>query len=227
MHTLLVTFLVSTTVLWIGLFGTHALAMRREGKFRNSWGAACIATLPALIPVIWLTWDLELPPDMRNIIRGFLGAVGGVALAIWLGYLWDDWRAKAQPPGGSTPMSDKPSPPSGPSGNSGIVAPNNSGIITQGQTGNNTVINQAPGKLQFSDALGAELLAKIPNNKLINLMAVGSPSDQNVGLQIAKFLQAHGYQLSISIIGMMAPPPDRTLVWDAARSELIVAPSAR
>ena len=126
-------------------------------------------------------------------------------------------------------MTDKPSvppvsplPPGG-----GLHAPNNTGIVTQGQTGNNTIINHGTEKLKFTDILGQELLAKVPMGKPVNVRAIGSPSDQNVGIQIANFLRANGYQVEISVIGGVSPPPDHALTWDASRSQLNVAPSVR
>lgn len=97
----------------------------------------------------------------------------------------------------------------------------------QGGVTNQTYINEAPPKLSFSDALGAELLSKIPKDKPINLMIVGSNSDAEVGMQIANFLTTNGYKVQISRIGMLVPPPDHPLTWVASSSSLIVAASIR
>ncbi len=86
---------------------------------------------------------------------------------------------------------------------------------------------QAPPKLTFSDALGAELLAKIPNDKRISVRTVGSGSDQAVGTQVVAFLLANGYEVNHHSIGMLVPPPDKPLSWDPEGLTLTVAPSAR
>jgi hypothetical protein len=112
-------------------------------------------------------------------------------------------------------------PPTG----GGINAPNNSGIITQGQTGNNTIINQRP-KLTFTDALGQELLVKIPKDKPVEVLGVGSQSDINVALQIGAFLSRNGYVVTINGAGVLSPPPERAITWNPIASRLIVAPSA-
>jgi hypothetical protein len=123
--------------------------------------------------------------------------------------------------GRKTVLAQAPSitPPSGASGNFNY---NQQGGVT-----NQTYINKAPQKLTFSDALGAELLAKLPKDKPINLMVVGSNSDASVGAQIADFLTANGYKVQISRIGILVPPPDHPLTWVAASSSLIVAASAQ
>ena len=92
---------------------------------------------------------------------------------------------------------------------------------------NCNTFNFGPQKLQFTDALGAVLLAKLPKENGIDILAVGSPSDWNVGQQIYDFLKSNGYQVSIQRAGVLAPPPDGPLVWNTQNSVLTVAPSAR
>jgi hypothetical protein len=119
-------------------------------------------------------------------------------------------------------LAQAPSSPTPPPGASG-----NFNYNQQGGVANQTYINQAPPKLTFSDALGAELLAKLPKDKPINLMVVGSNSDAAVGMQIADFLTANRYKVQISRIGVLVPPPDHPLTWVAASSSLIIAANVR
>jgi hypothetical protein len=113
-------------------------------------------------------------------------------------------------------------PPTLPSGASG-----NFNFDQKGGTTNQTYINQAPPKLSFTPALGAELLTKIPKDKPITVEGVGSPSDWAVTRQIADFLVANGYQITLNLIGVSVPIPDHTLAWNAAFHVLTVAPSVR
>jgi hypothetical protein len=109
-------------------------------------------------------------------------------------------------------------------------APNNSGIITNGQTGGtNTIINQQPPKLTFTDALGTELLAKLRKDELVAIHAVGSPSDIAVGVRIADFLKANGYKVDVTAFGVLVPPPDDPLTLEVRNSVqyLTVAPAVR
>jgi hypothetical protein len=125
---------VPVTLFWVGWIGTHALAMRRERRYSDSWGALVLALFPALLSSLYLTTGGNVPVEVRNAVVGILGAIVGAVGAVWLAYLVCDWRANAQPPEGPPPVSDKspPSPINAPN-NSGIIAPNNSGTITQNQ----------------------------------------------------------------------------------------------
>ena len=117
-----------------------------------------------------------------------------------------------------SPLSAQPTQPSL-SGASG-----NFNFNQQGGTVNQTYVNQAPPKLKFTEALGAEVVAKLPRDKPIRVAAVGSKADQAVGVEFANFLQSRGYTVTLALIGIMGPPPDHPLTWDADASQLIVAP---
>ena len=43
---------ITATLGWFGVFGAHALRVKGEGKYREAWGAATLAVLPAAI--FWL-----------------------------------------------------------------------------------------------------------------------------------------------------------------------------
>jgi hypothetical protein len=105
---------------------------------------------------------------------------------------------------------------------------NNSGIITQGQTGNNTII-VGPSRLQFSTAIGEELFQKLPKGKPVRVRAIGSASDQAVAQQYGGFLQSKGVKIANwDQIAMLSPPPDGKLSITDTPTEVIVtiAPSA-
>ncbi|WP_146101829.1 hypothetical protein [Rhodopila globiformis] len=167
-------------------------------------------------------WGSEADVTARNLTLGIFGGLVGASALIWTGYLVGDGTKTRLAPGAEPTASPSPAvsvPPIGASGNFNF---NQSGGVV-----NQTYINQAPGKLEFSDALGTELLAKIPKGKPITVIVTGSRSDIQIGHQINNFLVANGYQTRFSIIGMMIPQPDRPITWDAATSELVVAPSVR
>jgi hypothetical protein len=104
----------------------------------------------------------------------------------------------------------------------------NQGIITQGQTGNNT-INVAPQRLPFDPGIGDQLVSKLPPGKTILLQSVGSNADQAVATQYQQYLLSKGFQVERMSIGMMAPPPDHKITIGDTSAEkvvVIIAPSA-
>jgi hypothetical protein len=103
----------------------------------------------------------------------------------------------------------------------------NQGIITQGQQGDNIIV-QAPVRAAFSDQVKSEILQKIPKGR-VQLQTIGGNADQAVGNEVEMFLRQNGYDVQRMSIGMMAPPPDRpfTLSSNGDVSILTVAPSAR
>jgi hypothetical protein len=52
---------------------------------------------------------------------------------------------------------------------------------------NNFYFAPTPRRLEFTEALGLELLAGIPKNKPVHVIAFGSNSDQMIGVQIVNF----------------------------------------
>lgn len=108
----------------------------------------------------------------------------------------------------------------------GISAPNNRGIVTENQSGGTNIIYRTPRRLRLTEEIGSELLKTIPEEKPVIVEAVGSNADAQVGIQMAAFLRAHGYNVDLQRIGMIAPPPDHSLTWIPAISTLIVDPGA-
>ena len=107
------------------------------------------------------------------------------------------------------------------------VINNNRGIITEGQRGNNYIINIGRQRLEYDDQVAQRLLAKIPKSEPITFQAVGSMADQGIGKQYAAFLQANGVKISeMRLIGMLAPPPSEQVNWDADRRIVTIAPSS-
>jgi hypothetical protein len=104
----------------------------------------------------------------------------------------------------------------------------NQGIITQGQTGNNT-INVAPPRLAFDTGIGDQLVSKLPPDKTIVLQTVGNNADQAVASQYQQYLLSKGFQVERMSIGMMGPPPDHKITIGDTSAEkvvVIIAPSA-
>ncbi len=110
------------------------------------------------------------------------------------------------------------------------IPPGASGNFNLGQSGGNNYqlyINQAPQKLKFTAALGAQLLARIPKDKPMTIDCVGSKSDLTVADQIISFLVQNGYDARPGSLttGIINPAPERPLTWDVATSTLTVAPN--
>ncbi len=165
------------------------------------------------------------PPDTaRRLISVVIGALAGAIIAFGATELL---HAQPKPPDKELRlMSDKPPISPAPAENSGINAPNNQGIVTQGQSGGTNIVNQAPPKLKFTDSLGAELLNAIPTGAL-TIQATGSTADQTVGREIKEFLERNGYTVTIRYSGMLMPPPDQQLLYHPESRVLIVSPSTR
>lgn len=99
---------------------------------RRGWWSIILAPLPLVIwDILWVV--MSNPPD--NVRRGVavvIGAITGAAI------LFGANEMLKRPAGAQTPQATTPTaPPS-------INAPNNQGIVTQGQTGGQNIINQAP-----------------------------------------------------------------------------------
>jgi hypothetical protein len=105
---------------------------------------------------------------------------------------------------------------------------NNQGIITQGQTGNNTII-QGPVRLSFTQEIADDLVSRLPAGKTIVLQSIGSNLDQAVADQYQQYLQAKGFEIERAQIGMMMPPPNYKITLgnpSAPKMIVIIAPSA-
>jgi hypothetical protein len=89
----------------------------------------------------------------------------------------------------------------------------------------------APGasELQLTSALGAQLLQEIPSSEPVEVDAIGSPSQQEVGLEIAGFLRDHGYVVFTLRATAVSPPPDGplTVIDGGWKWYLEVAPGVR
>jgi hypothetical protein len=74
--------------------------------------------------------------------------------------------------------------------------------------------------------LEAQLLRQIPTDEAVEVDAIGSPAEQEMGLEIASFLREHGYVVSTLRVGAMSPSPDGpvTLIHDGSKWYLEVAP---
>jgi hypothetical protein len=88
--------LVPATLAWIALLGNHALAMRRDQRYRGSWGSLFWAFFPALLSAIYLTADRGVDMTVRNVVLGVLGGAVGAIGAIWFGYFANDYWAQAK-----------------------------------------------------------------------------------------------------------------------------------
>jgi hypothetical protein len=197
-------------ILWIitGALLPAALALGGALMGDSSFAAHVGACIAFFLAAAWLVgvggmWMYHRQErDWTVWLRGAAMAVYVAGVTPYL--IWVAWPAHAQ-----TPPSIN--------GNCNNIGSNNFNCNT---------LNVVPQKLRFTDAVGEQLLSTIPKG-LVNVQAVGSLSDQNVGFQIANFLKSHGYFVQISRIGQMMPPPDRPLMWDAASATLTVAPSVR
>jgi hypothetical protein len=99
------------------------------------------------------------------------------------------------------------------------------------QSGDTNILNiVGPQRLLFDVAMGDQLASKLPRGKSIEIIAVGSRSDWNIGDQYTQYLKANGFAVSFSRSSETVPPPDHkiTIRDDSTISPIIVviAPSA-
>src|SRR5262249_31671184 len=102
---------------------------------------------------------------------------------------------------------------------------------TNDQSGGINVLNIiGPERLLFDASIGDQLASKLPTGKSIEIMAVGSRTDWNIGNQYAQYLRAKGFDVSFTRSGETVPALDRkiTIRDDTTTSPIIViiAPSA-
>jgi hypothetical protein len=102
---------------------------------------------------------------------------------------------------------------------------------TNNQSAGTNILNIiGPQRLLFDATIGDQLASKLPIGKSIEIMAVGSRTDWNIGDQYAQYLKAKGFDVSFSRTSETVPPLDRkiTIRDDPTRSPIIViiAPSA-
>ncbi|HEY8096255.1 MAG TPA: hypothetical protein VIE65_09245 [Methylobacter sp.] len=90
------------------------------------------------------------------------------------------------------------------------------------------IVNIGPQRLAFSPEIGRELLAKMPTKKNIDMISVGSTTDQNVATDFQNFLQQNGYIVFRKTVGMLVPPPGQKMSFADVGDEYIltIAPSA-
>ena len=89
------------------------------------------------------------------------------------------------------------------------------------------VVHRA-GRAVFTEAMGEELLGKIPKDKPVKMVIVGSEADQQVGRQMFQFLTQHGYAVEITMrTGALVPPPDGPFTFQLTEASTLitVAPS--
>jgi hypothetical protein len=92
-------------------------------------------------------------------------------------------------------------------------------------------LNQSGGtnSLAFDRAIADQLVGKLARGKPIDVVAVGSPADWEVVGQYAEYLKTKGFNVTLSRIGMVSPPPDQKIKIGGAtdpRVGVIIAPSA-
>jgi hypothetical protein len=68
-------------------------------------------------------------------------------------------------------------------------------INTTNQSGGNNTINVGPTRLLFDPAIADQLVGKLPSDKPISALIVGSDQDQQTGVQYLEYLQAHGFKI--------------------------------
>jgi hypothetical protein len=87
-----------------------------------------------------------------------------------------------------------------------------------------------PQRLPFDATIGNQLAGKLPTEKSIEIMAVGSRTDWNIAGQYAQYLKAKGFDISFTRSSETVPPLNRkiTIRDDPTASPIVViiAPSA-
>lgn len=161
-----------------GLFGKFAFDMRRDRNYRASWGWSVCAILPGLLSAIYLTSELAVPVQLRNLLLGSLGAVVGACAAIWIGYVISEHSAMAQ---GSPPA--QPAPAVAPT----ITIPGSGNILNFGSAGNITqnseakareAIRDPDGIYQLDQKVATVVAARIDlSHSLVTFEEIDSPQD--------------------------------------------------
>jgi len=113
----------------------------------------------------------------------------------------------------------------------GPITDNAPSININNQGGGTNALNiTGPQKLLFDATIGDQLASKLPTEKSIEIMAVGSRTDWNIADQYAQYLKAKGFDISFSRSSEIVPPPDHkiTIRDDPTTSPIlvIIAPSA-
>lgn len=117
-------------------FLSNVFNARKDKNYREMVGSMCLGLVPfGALCVIWAA-NGDSPVRAQNIVLGLVGAAIGASRLIWFGYLVRGMSANTVPSGSSS---------NGPASNQ-IGTVNSQGIITQGQVGNNTIINPASPK---------------------------------------------------------------------------------
>lgn len=203
------------SVLTSAILSAGAL-MWADRKVRAAWACFMAAFFPMVVStLVWAPTAQD--PMWRIMVSGIVGAIFGSLFLIGATQLIHD-RAVAQsgnqPDGRVTKGSERMS--------QNITSYNQSGGIIAG------TVNIGPGRLAFSDSLGAELLSKMPIKKKVNLKSIGGNADQAVASEFQNFLQQNGYEVARSIVGTMSPPPDGkiSLSDNSDGYFLMIAPSA-
>jgi hypothetical protein len=104
-----------------------------------------------------------------------------------------------------------------------VTSNNQSGGITAYQ------VNIGHIYLSFSEEIAAELAARLPKDRPVDIMRVGSQKDWQVADQYVLFLQNAGYTIrNRSAAGMVAPPPDNpiSITVYPDHSDVMIAPRA-
>ena len=87
-----------------------------------------------------------------------------------------------------------------------------------------------PQRLPFDATIGDQLASKLPTGKSIEILAVGSRTDWNIGDQYVQYLKTKGFEVSFTRSSETVPPLDRkiTIRDDPTTSPtiVIIAPSA-
>jgi hypothetical protein len=112
-----------------GVLAKFGLDMKRDNRPSQMWGYFCLGVVPfAVVALIWASQE-GVAMGTRNVVLGLVGAAIGATGFIWAGYVVEG-RTKA--------TSEATSPAISTTHQNAIgTITGNSGIITQGQKGDN------------------------------------------------------------------------------------------
>jgi hypothetical protein len=102
---------------------------------------------------------------------------------------------------------------------------------TKNQSGGTDILNIiGPQRLPFDATIGDQLASKLPTGKSIEILAVGSRTDWNIGGQYVQYLKTKGFEVSFTRSSETVPPLDRKITIrddpTASPTIVIIAPSA-
>jgi hypothetical protein len=152
------------------------------------WGSAALSLIPAGVFCLFIASG-EMSMVARNWLLIPAGALIGACLFVYAGYVASDWR------GAKAAETHKPIKEAGVPSNNMESVTNNQGINTQGQIGNNTVINNTAGPSHSGVLSPKDAVLFTPKNSERSALPLLQWGTSDVLFDIDSFRQGPGAKL--------------------------------